>query len=226
MRNNVVRMTGFQVVRGVDWDWSDQDGGEGKTGRVLDIRGWDNESGRSVANVCWSASSTNVYRVGHKGKVDLKYVQDAVGGNYIKEHLPILGIQQEDLPRVPAIPSHLTFSVGDKVKVLMDVAMLRQMQEGHGGWNPKMGDCIGKIGTVHRVTDKGDIRVQYGGCNNRWTFHPATLTKVNVFSVNDSVKLSDDVVKFKDLQKDHGEWTEAMRISLGKIGKVSQLLLC
>ena len=37
---------------------------------------------------------------------------------------------------------------------------------------------IGKIGTVHRVTDKGDIRVQYEGCSNRWTFHPDALTKV------------------------------------------------
>jgi E3 ubiquitin-protein ligase mind-bomb len=32
-----------------------------------------------------------VYRLGHKGKVDLKYVQDAVGGYYYRDHLPILG---------------------------------------------------------------------------------------------------------------------------------------
>lgn len=66
-------------------------GGEGKTGKVLDIRGWDNESERSVANVTWSSGSTNVYRLGHKGKVDLKYTQDAVGGYYYRDHLPILG---------------------------------------------------------------------------------------------------------------------------------------
>ena len=63
----------------------------GKTGRVIDIRGWDNESGRSVANVTWTSGSTNVYRLGHKGKVDLKYVQDAAGGYYYREHLPVLG---------------------------------------------------------------------------------------------------------------------------------------
>lgn len=66
-------------------------GGEGKTGKVLDIRGWDNESERSVANVTWTSGSTNVYRLGHKGKVDLKYIQDAVGGYYYRDHLPILG---------------------------------------------------------------------------------------------------------------------------------------
>lgn len=32
-----------------------------------------------------------MYRLGHKGKVDLKYVQDAVGGCYYRDHLPILG---------------------------------------------------------------------------------------------------------------------------------------
>jgi hypothetical protein len=30
--------------------------------------------------------------------------------------------------------------VGDKVKVLMDVEALKQMQEGHGGWNPRMAE--------------------------------------------------------------------------------------
>lgn len=107
----------MQVVRGIDWDWSDQDGGDGKAGRVLDIRGWDNESGRSVANVSWTSGNTNVYRVGHKGKVDLKYMQDAAGGYYYKEHLPVLGIEQEDVARAPGAPNHLSFIVGDKVKV-------------------------------------------------------------------------------------------------------------
>jgi len=67
-------------------------GGEGKVGKVTDVRGWDSESGRSVAAVSWGSGSTNVYRVGHKGKVDLKYVQAASGGFYYKDHLPVLGM--------------------------------------------------------------------------------------------------------------------------------------
>jgi E3 ubiquitin-protein ligase mind-bomb len=63
----------------------------GKVGRVVDIRGWDHESGRSVANVIWSSGSTNVYRLGHKGKVDLKCVQASSAGSYYVNHLPILG---------------------------------------------------------------------------------------------------------------------------------------
>jgi len=66
-------------------------GGCGKQGRVLDIRGWDSESGRSVANVAWDSGSTNVYRLGHKGKIDLKYIQDASGGLYYRDHLLKLG---------------------------------------------------------------------------------------------------------------------------------------
>lgn len=37
---------------------------------------------------------------------------------------------------------------------------------------------ICRIGTVHRITDRGDVRVQYSN-NIRWTFHPGALTKVS-----------------------------------------------
>lgn len=40
--------------------------------------------------------------------------------------------------RLLGAPSPLTFSVGDKVKVNKDVETLKTMQEGHGGWNPRM----------------------------------------------------------------------------------------
>jgi len=39
-------------------------GGAGKTGKVLELRGWDRESGSSVACVQWHTTGmTNVYRV-------------------------------------------------------------------------------------------------------------------------------------------------------------------
>ena len=60
---------GAQVMRGPDWDWGNQDGQEGSIGQVLEVRGWETESFRSVACVMWQPTSTNVYRVGHKGKV-------------------------------------------------------------------------------------------------------------------------------------------------------------
>ena len=60
-------------------------------GTVEDIRGWDNESGRSVANITWASGMTNVYRLGHKGKADLKYIESAEGPYYYRDHLPVLG---------------------------------------------------------------------------------------------------------------------------------------
>ena len=32
------------------------------------------------------------------------------------------------------------FKVGDKVRCNLDLEILKQMQEGHGGWNPRMAD--------------------------------------------------------------------------------------
>uniref|UniRef100_A0A6Q2XI74 E3 ubiquitin-protein ligase MIB2 n=1 Tax=Esox lucius TaxID=8010 RepID=A0A6Q2XI74_ESOLU len=206
---------GVKVVRGPDWDWGNQDGGEGKVGKVVDIRGWDTESGRSVASVTWSNGTTNVYRMGHKGKVDLKYVSDVQGGFYYKDHLPKLG-EHAELQRQESAEGH-TFNQGDKVKCLLEVDILKQMQEGHGGWNPKMAEYICRIGTVHRITDRGDVRVQYSN-NIRWTFHPGALTKVNTFGVGELVRVLEEIDSVKRLQAGHGEWTDSM--ALGQVGKV------
>ncbi|XP_010873705.2 E3 ubiquitin-protein ligase MIB2 isoform X2 [Esox lucius] len=208
---------GVKVVRGPDWDWGNQDGGEGKVGKVVDIRGWDTESGRSVASVTWSNGTTNVYRMGHKGKVDLKYVSDVQGGFYYKDHLPKLG-EHAELQRQESAEGH-TFNQGDKVKCLLEVDILKQMQEGHGGWNPKMAEYICRIGTVHRITDRGDVRVQYSN-NIRWTFHPGALTKVNTFGVGELVRVLEEIDSVKRLQAGHGEWTDSMAPALGQVGKV------
>lgn len=98
-----------KVVRGYNWEWSNQDGGDGtkcmdtkiswmtipmlsgKIGKVVDIRGWDTESARSVAKVHWFSGKTNVYRLAHKGICDIHYIEPSSGGNYYPDHLPILG---------------------------------------------------------------------------------------------------------------------------------------
>lgn len=37
---------------------------------------------------------------------------------------------------------------------------------------------IGQMGTVHHITDRGDVRVQFSH-ETCWTFHPRALTKVH-----------------------------------------------
>ncbi|XP_055549716.1 E3 ubiquitin-protein ligase MIB2 isoform X2 [Wyeomyia smithii] len=187
----------------------------------MEIRGWDNESCRSVANVSWASGSTNVYRLGHKGNVDLRYVQPAVGGYYYKDHMPVLGQPEEQQPVSPPVRSH--FNVGDRVQVAIPEERLMALQQGHGGWNPRMAEYLSKIGIVHRITDKGDIRVQYEGCANRWTFHPAALIRIYSFNVGDIVTFITDATKMQQLQKGHGEWVETMHNVLGKSGKVIKI---
>ena len=178
-----------QVIRGPDWNWGDQDGGTAQVGVVLDIRGWEQETFRSVATVRWLSSSvTNVYRVGHKGKVDLRCSEAASGGNYYKGHLAVLGYGVT----LGAQLANAPFKIGDTVRVspeYIEVDTLKLMQEGHGGWNAKMIECITKTGKVHRITEKGDIRVQYEG-NVRWTFNPSVLTKLSDGPSSGPVSLS------------------------------------
>ncbi|XP_004695338.1 PREDICTED: E3 ubiquitin-protein ligase MIB2 [Condylura cristata] len=127
---------GAKVVRGPDWEWGSQDGGEGKPGRVVDIRGWDVETGRSVASVTWADGSTNVYRVGHKGKVDLKCVGEAAGGFYYKGHLPRLG-QPAELQRRVSTDGQ-PCPRGDKAKGPLDTDAPREAQGGHSGRPPRV----------------------------------------------------------------------------------------
>lgn len=98
-----------------------------------------------------------------------------------------------------------------------------KLQQGHGGWNPRMTEYLTEVGNVHRITDKGDIRVQYDGCANRWTFHPAALSKICTFQFNDIITIINDPAKVQQLQKNHGEWVETMRSALGKSARVLKI---
>ncbi|EHB00400.1 E3 ubiquitin-protein ligase MIB2 [Heterocephalus glaber] len=211
---------GAKVVRGPDWEWGSQDGGEGKPGRVVDIRGWDVETGRSVASVTWADGTTNVYRVGHKGKVDLKCVGEAL----LRPGLPPSPGKPAELQRRVSADGQ-PFQRGNKVKCLLDTEVLRDKATAAGtpGWRSHSlrapPQFIGQTGTVHRITDRGDVRVQFSH-EIRWTFHPGALTKHNSFWVGDVVRVIDDLDTVKQLQAGHGEWTDDMAPALGRVGKV------
>lgn len=63
---------GARVVRGVDWQWEDQDGGVGRRGKVNEVQDWSSASPRSAAYVVWDNGAKNLYRVGFEGMADLK----------------------------------------------------------------------------------------------------------------------------------------------------------
>jgi E3 ubiquitin-protein ligase mind-bomb len=75
--------------------------------------------------------------------------------------------------------------------------------------------CIGLVGIVHRVTERGDVRVQFDTINQRWTFHPRAIHRLSDFAIGDAVRLVDDVLQVKLLQQGHGEWVDVM-ISVNK----------
>ena len=58
---------GLRVVRGPDWEWGDQDGGEGHVGTVVEL-----DVARRAAVVQWDCAERCLYRCGHDNKYDLR----------------------------------------------------------------------------------------------------------------------------------------------------------
>jgi E3 ubiquitin-protein ligase mind-bomb len=221
---------GARVVRGVDWQWEDQDGGNGRRGKVQEIQDWSAASPRSAAYVVWDNGSKNLYRVGFEGMADLKVVNDAKGQNVYRDHLPCLGEQGPGRSGPPGL------KIGDQVNVDLELEIVQSLQHGHGGWTDGMFECLNGIGTVVGIDEDHDIVVAYSS-GNRWTFNPAVLTKVATptnsvgfnetpqqqFAVGDMVQICSDMERVKMLQRGHGDWADGMAATLGKIGHVQQI---
>lgn len=161
---------GARVVRGVDWAWDDQDGGNGRRGKVNEIQDWSATSPRSAAYVVWDNGAKNLYRVGFEGMADLKVVNDAKGTAVYRDHLPLLG------ENGPGKGPH-AFQIGDQVSVDLELEIVQSLQHGHGGWTDGMFECLNSSGTVVGIDEDHDIVVAYNSAN-RWTFNPAVLTKI------------------------------------------------
>jgi E3 ubiquitin-protein ligase mind-bomb len=215
---------GARVVRGVDWQWEDQDGGNGRRGKVIEIQDWAASSPRSAAYVGWDNGAKNLYRVGYEGMADLKVVNDAKGATVYRDHLPLLGENN-------ATKGHNGFQINDTVNVDLELEVVQSFQHGHGGWTDGMFECLNNPGKVVGIDEDLDIVVLYPS-GNRWTFNPAVLTKMTSnavedpatqFAVGDFVKICSDLERIKILQRGHGEWAEAMIPTLGKVGRVQQI---
>jgi E3 ubiquitin-protein ligase mind-bomb len=100
---------GARISRGPDWNYGEQDSGEKKTGKIIEIQDWSKTHPRSAAYVVWDNNRENLYRVGIDGmvrlffnkkkkqnilsvfKVDVRAVTPGKGGYYYPEHAPLLG---------------------------------------------------------------------------------------------------------------------------------------
>ena len=66
-------LVGLRVVRGPDWKWEDQDGGEGNVGTVIDTpKVVLNQLAPRTVSVMWDSGIKGHYRAGPKGSYDLR----------------------------------------------------------------------------------------------------------------------------------------------------------
>ena len=71
---------GVRVVRGPDWEWGDQDGGEGFVGTVAGL-----EEGGDQVVVQWDVGLRCRYRCGQDGKYDLRVLDSGPSGGMYGE---------------------------------------------------------------------------------------------------------------------------------------------
>ena len=221
---------GARVFRGLDWRWENQDGGDGKRGKIIKIQDWSGESFKSAAEVLWDTGFKNIYRLGVDGRVDLKAISEGRAGNVYKDHLPVI-VNDHFNGSTASI-----FKLGDKVKLGLNLDIIKILQEGHGGWTDSMEESVNNAGTVHGIDQDQDIIVQYSS-GNCWTFNPIVLTKITestevsieapetVFNVGDTIQICDCMTSLRMLHQEFRTWDDRALISIrGGIGRVVEVL--
>ena len=74
---------GVRVVRGPDWNWESQDGGEGFVGTLIELKMIPPSAGKSAGQtgvVVWDNGVTLSYRVGYDDKYDLRAFDSGPSG--------------------------------------------------------------------------------------------------------------------------------------------------
>ncbi|CAI8033698.1 E3 ubiquitin-protein ligase MIB2 [Geodia barretti] len=212
---------GARVVRGRDWRWSDQDGGAGREGTVVEVCGWQSESSRSVAVVEWRESGLKrKYRLGHKGKVDLQCTVAAEGGHCYLDHLPLLGSEYK-APTTPFI------CAGDIAKLEMDLDLLKAKQDQINAWDATIPMFLGKTGIVNRVgLDEITVLLTSFLSAAKFRLVPDAVKKVEGPDIlpDDVVRVIDDMAEVHRLQKDGRGWEDDMALSLGQLGRLTIIL--
>jgi E3 ubiquitin-protein ligase mind-bomb len=209
----------FKFAEVVPWcDWEPQEGTEsGEIGEVVRLCGKNNDdNSRGFVEVEWKESSQKtIHMVGHKGKVELKCVDPSSGGYYYHDHLPLLGAP-------PAQVDPASVSTGDRVRVELEPELFQAMQEGRGVWNDLMLNVIGKVGTVVGIGESGELKVRYSTENLLCNICAEAVVKVGTpqFKIGDLVRVSSDMEKVRSLQQGHGDWSDAVVLMMGEVGRV------
>ncbi|WAR14671.1 MIB2-like protein [Mya arenaria] len=200
------------------------------------------DTDRDAAEVTWSNGYTNVYRLGYHGRLDVigdKCSQELTpapaktapsvtepgksaetggaslnfGGDGIGEAAG--GVASGGV----AAPSR--FKEGSKVKITIDVDVLKLIEDNKGAWNDRMAECIGRTGTV--VVARGnDITVDFEMAG-KWSFDESVLTEVHSYSPGEVVKVNDNQQNVRMLQTERGGWNDLMSKVVGRKGTVEEI---
>ncbi|XP_078384514.1 uncharacterized protein LOC144666947 isoform X2 [Oculina patagonica] len=81
------------------------------------------------------------------------------------------------------------FKRGDEVIIKSDKNLVKELQEGHGGWNESMISILGRTGKVLKVDGSGDLVVLVEG--DKWMLNPAAVTYVTEPEPGESSDSSD-----------------------------------
>ncbi|KAL4220974.1 E3 ubiquitin-protein ligase mib2 [Mactra antiquata] len=69
-----------------------------------------------------------------------------------------------------------SFSVQEVVTILENINSVRELQEGHGGWNDEMKSTLGQVGRIAHIDSDGDMKVKVA--SRVWIFSPVCLNVV------------------------------------------------
>ena len=76
---------GLRVVRGPDWKWANQDGGDGFVGTVVEVgRSGSHTSPDKTVVVQWDSGVRTNYRIGYQEAFDLRVFDNASVGESSK----------------------------------------------------------------------------------------------------------------------------------------------
>ena len=78
------QQVGLRVIRGPDWHYGEEDGGEGCAGSVVATKN-NVEENKKNAVVIWDNGNRGEYCCGSDGKYDLRVLESSPTGEYISK---------------------------------------------------------------------------------------------------------------------------------------------
>ncbi|XP_039263244.2 uncharacterized protein LOC120339224 [Styela clava] len=115
---------------------------------------------------------------------------------------------------------------GNNVRMITDVAAIKNAQIGHGGWNDSLLQLRDMIGIVKKVEDNGDVTVSFSGVQSH-RFNSCSLVKIpseSDFHIGDLVCVTLDKEIVQIMQKDHGGWVNDMDYIFKQTGLIFRFL--